>query len=269
MKKTSWTSVVLITAVFAVLAYFAPVVALILLVCGIYDVSRNRGLDAGVVRQYFFGNGTFTWLLSPFNTLLDLLALPYLNRGIYRLEDLPAPYRAEVERLIASAHRENVVEKLHDMATSQARSMFFFKWYGANTESDFGIPAFQERYKYIQTIGVSVFNKKKSTSRHFGPLRGTLRVLYNINRMEDRSAFIRVGNVEHYWQEDPLFIFDDTLLHQSFNETDSVRYCLFVDILRPSLMPPLFKLIVLGIRFFLRGANAVFYKNWKVVKAKA
>ena len=33
---------------------------------------------------------------------------------------------------------------------------------------------------------------------------------------------------------DKLFIFDDTLLHVSANETDQLRYCIFVDILRPS-----------------------------------
>jgi hypothetical protein len=28
-------------------------------------------------------------MLSPFNLLLDVLGLPYPNRGVYQLEDLP------------------------------------------------------------------------------------------------------------------------------------------------------------------------------------
>jgi beta-hydroxylase len=91
-------------------------------------------------------------------------------------------------------------------------------------------------------------------------------VLYKINNIEDNSAYIEVGNVKNLWRENKLFIFDDTLLHQSFNESDKARYCLFVDILRPALFSGVFALVVRLIRFFLRGVNFLFYKNWEVVK---
>ena len=237
----------------------------VFVVCGLYDVLRNKKLDASVVKRYFLGNGILTWLLSPFNTLLDLLSLPYINRGIYRLEDLPASHQAEVKRLIEAAHKEQVVEKLEQRAKDNARTMVFFKWYGLNNEAPIDVPSFHEPYKYIKTIGVSVFNKKQSTSKHYGPLRATLRVLYNVNDMEDKSAYIEVGDVIHYWQENKLFIFDDTLQHQSVNGSDKVRYCLFVDILRPSLISPFFSFLVGTFRFLLKSVNYVFYKNWKVI----
>jgi aspartyl/asparaginyl beta-hydroxylase (cupin superfamily) len=248
------------------LAYFFPKVVIPFLLCGAYDVARNRALDASKVRQYFFGNGALTWVLSPLNILLDILTLPYINRGIYRLEDLPKPYAAEVQRLIDAAHREELVGKLDATASARSRTMAFFKWYGANQETVVDIPAFHEKYRYIKTIGVSVFNKRQSTSRHFGPFRATLRVLYNINSVTSPEAYIEVGDVKHVWRDNKLFIFDDTLMHQSFNETDQARYCLFVDILRPSLVPWLLSGVVSSTRFFLQGANAVFYKNWDVVK---
>ena len=71
----------------------------------LYDVSRNHPLDGFVLRQYFLGNGVLTWLLAPINILLDLLTLPNVNKGVYRLTDLPAPYRQEVESLIEEARR--------------------------------------------------------------------------------------------------------------------------------------------------------------------
>ena len=92
--------------------------------------------------------------------------------------------------------------------------MVFFRWYGINVDTFVNIPAFHEPWKYIQTIGVSVFNKKVSTSKHFGYLRASLRILYNLNDMKDRSAYIEVGNTINYWSENKLFIFDDTLLHE-------------------------------------------------------
>ena len=238
----------------------------IFFLCGVYDVSRNRNLDASKVLQYFTGNGILTWILSPFNILMDVLSLPYINKGVYKLDDLPTPYRTEIQKLIDTAYRENLVEKLAEKTKEAPRTMAFFKWYGSNQETVVDIPAYHDRYNFVQTIGVSVFNRRESTSRHFGPLRTTLRVLYNVNDTLDESVHIDVGDVVHLWRDEKLFIFDDTLMHQSFNDSDRSRYCLFVDIVRPSYVPGLMKIFVLGVRIFLRGVNAIFYKNWKVLK---
>jgi len=72
-------------AVFVPLGYFLPKLTIFYALCGIYDVSRNSGLNGGVLRRYFLGNGTLLWLLSPFNILMDLLTLPHINKGVYRL----------------------------------------------------------------------------------------------------------------------------------------------------------------------------------------
>ena len=112
-----------------------------------------------------------------------------------------------------------------------------------------------------------MFNKKQSTSKHFGPLRATLRVLYNINDMSDDGAYIVVGDAANYWRANKLFIFDDTLLHQSFNETTEVRYCLFVDIMRPTPIPAVLAVVVNIARHLMStGANGLFYGHWKVFK---
>jgi len=258
--------VVLPLAVFGAFAYFLPKLALLYAVCGLYDVGRNRGLDLSIARQYFTGNGFLTWVLSPINVLLDILSLPYINKGVYRLEDLPADYQEEVKRLIETAQRENLVARLEERSKAFPRTMIFFKWYGVNVDTFLDIPAFHRDWKYVQTIGVSVFNKKVSTSRHFGFLRASLRVLYNLNDMSDHSAYIVVGDRTSYWREDKLFIFDDTLIHQSFNETDQTRYCLFVDIVRPSLFPWLMRAMVTVVRLLSRSVNYIFYKNWKVIE---
>jgi beta-hydroxylase len=249
-----------------VFGYFFPKLTLFYAVCGLYDVGRNRPLDLATLRQYFLVNGVVNLLLSPLNILLDILTLPYINKGIYKLNDLPGPYREEVERLIALAKSQNLVGQLEARAKELSRTMIFFKWYGENIDTFLDTPAFHERWKYIETIGVSIFNKKVSTSRHFGPIRPTLRVLYNLNDIDDHSAYIEVGGTRSYWKEDKLFIFDDTLVHQSFNESDKVRYCLFVDILRPSLVPSLLRPFVKLVHICFKGANFMFYKQWKIIQ---
>ncbi len=217
--------------------------------------------DIFTIDNYFFGNGTFTWLLSPFNLLMDVLALPYWNKGHYELEELPGPFQEEINDLIKSSHDSGVIEQL-ETRIGGGRSMIFFKWYGKNLKNSIEIPAFHKQYRYIRTIGVSVFNKRKSTSWHYGPLRPTFRVLYNLRPSSDDAAFIQVGRYTHRWNKDPLFIFDDTLMHRSCNETDAVRYCMFIDIVRPSFCPLLVRGIVTGLQYILVRIRFVFYTRW-------
>jgi aspartyl/asparaginyl beta-hydroxylase (cupin superfamily) len=265
--KKPLTRLAQVVLILAPLSYFFPWLMLFYFVCGLYDVSRNRNFDLALLDRYFFGNGVTTWVLSPFNVLMDILALPYINKGVYRLEDLPKDYQDEIKAVIDGAYKQDLVGQLQRTAEAHARSMFFFKWYGANVNTVVDVPAFHRDYKYIKTIGISVFSKKESTSKHFGPLRATFRVLYNVNTMDDKSAYIVVGDTTNYWKDSKLFIFDDTLLHQSFNESDKSRYCLFVDIARPSMVPALLGWVVTLNRFLFRGLNSIFYKKRKVIEA--
>ena len=166
--------------VLAPFALFFPKIALFYAICGAYDIGRNRELSLSTLRRYCIGNGFLTWVLSPFNALLDLLSLPYINKGVYRLEDLPLAYQNELKRLIEIANEENLVAQLEERAKEFPRTMVFFRWYGVNVKTFPDVPAFHHPWKYIQTIGVSVFNKKVSTSKHFGFMRASLRILYNL-----------------------------------------------------------------------------------------
>src|SRR5262249_25294638 len=91
--KKLLTRLVQVALILAPLCYFFPKLMLFYFACGLYDVSRNRRWDLALVDRYFFGNGVTTWLLSPFNVLMDILALPYINKGVYKLEDLPKDYQ--------------------------------------------------------------------------------------------------------------------------------------------------------------------------------
>ena len=251
------------------LGLWFPVVGWMLLAfvaCGLIDVLRNPGLRWSTIDRYFAGNGTFTWLLAPFNLILDLLCLPFWNRGVYKLEDLPAGHRAEIQTLIDAAHARNLIGLLDEKLGENKRGMIFFKWYGQDIPGSVDLPEYHANFKYLRTVGVSIFNKKQSTGKHYGPLRVTLRVLYNINPVDNPNVYIEVGNKVHRWRDDPLFIFDDTLQHQSVNESDAVRYCLFVDILRPTPWRPVLGGILTCIRWVMAPVRRVFYGHWSIIK---
>ncbi|HXQ83400.1 MAG TPA: aspartyl/asparaginyl beta-hydroxylase domain-containing protein, partial [Xanthobacteraceae bacterium] len=63
-----------------------------------------------------------------------------------------------------------------------------------------------------------------------------------------------------------LFIFDDTLLHQSVNETNQTRYCLFVDMVRPTPFPGVMRVVISGIRLLTRSFKFIYYQNWKLIE---
>ncbi len=263
--KYSLRRVLFPICVLAPFAYFFPRLAIFYALCGTYDACRNRPVNAETLRRYFIGNGWGTWMLSPINILLDLLSLPYINKGVYRLADLPPAYQDEVTRVIRVANDADLVRQLEERSKENQRTMFFFRWYGANTNTSPNVPAFHQPWKYVQTIGVSIFNRRISTSKHFGYLRASLRVLYNLNDMKDDSAYIVVGDTTSYWRDNKLFIFDDTLLHLSANDTEQPRYCLFVDIVRPTLFPHLMAGVLTVVRYLTQSFKFIYYKNWKII----
>ncbi len=250
----------------ALAIYFIPVLFAVYVGFGLLDFLRNKRRTLRSLDRYFAGNGVCTWLLSPFNLLMDLLTLPYWNKGIYRLGDLPKPYQDEIREVIEAAHRSELVAALESKLGEKKRGMIFFKWYGRNVRTSVDVPEFHRAYKFIRTIGVSIFNTRQSTGEHFGPLRVTLRVLYNINDLASRDVYIKVGGHTHCWRDDKLFIFDDTLQHQSCNESDEVRYCMFVDILRPSLVPGVMGAVLTCVRTVIARFNFAFYRHWAFIK---
>jgi len=234
-------------------------------VCGLADVARNGRPKLATLERYFLGNGVLTWLLSPFNLLVDVLTIPYWNKGVYQLSDLPESYQREIRSFLDIARQSRLVDRIQHKIHEQERAMVFFKWYGKNIETSIDVPEFHEDFEYIRTIGVSVFNKQQETSEHFGPLRVTLRMLYNINDIAEGTAYIEAKGQVHRWCENKLFIFDDTLLHKSCNGTDSLRYCLFVDLLRPSVSRPMMDAVLYAVRVFSMRFNFIFYKNWRFI----
>lgn len=249
-----------------ILGYISMPLLMIYLVAGIYDVARH-GRDLGAIaHQYFLQNGTLTWFFSPLNLLIELLCLPFINKKIYKLEDLPVRYHDEIREVTGGCPAAEIIAEVKRRRGVDERTMLLYKWYGINNPA-VTTNYFQKDYKFVLTVGVSTFRKQTKTDRHFGWLRAGVRVLYNIDPADDPGAYIVVNGVRHTWSTDgPLFIFDDTVIHQSFNLTDADRHCLFIDVVRPSYVPFLIKGVVqlLGV-ISTRVPYARRSSNWRLI----
>ena len=229
---------------------------------GFIDLLRHKTLDKKIIKQYFTGKGILTWFLSPINLLTDFLSPK--NTHVYNLDDFPHDLKNEIQEVknLFDKNFSNIVSRFEE--ADSARTMLFYKWYDKNL--DYSIPEFNRKFKYVKTIAVSLFKNKTSTSRHFGPLRISFRVLYNINKVQNSGSFIEADGTINKWMDSPIFIFDDTLIHQSFNKEENVRYCAFIDIIRPSYLYPVLSFFMNIVSFFMINVRGIFYKNWKMIK---
>jgi beta-hydroxylase len=253
-------------AVLGAIIYFLPWVALIWLVCGLYDVMRHKSGGLELLQQYFFGNGILTWLFSPLNVFFDLISAR--NPVVYTLEDFPEKQQREIRDMLAvfDAGKDEIVTDIGKQMEGQRRGMVFFKWYDKN--NDTSIPEFVRDFDTIKTIGVSVFNARESTTRHFGPVRLTVRLLYNLTPRKSENIYIEAGGVKHYWHDNPLYIFDDTIRHISVNGEDWQRFVVFVDVLRPSRFRALQNVLLVILSKF-EQVNGIFYGRWTKMKLGA
>ena len=220
--------------------YFAPWVTLFYLACGALDISRHFKVTPDMAEKYFLGNGIPTWLLSPINLLADMLSAR--NLGTYRLEDLPEGHRAEIEACVKAfvENGDQIKARVGEVLGDKKRSMLTFKWFARQQDITVRIPAFEQDYRYIKTIAVSVFNTREKTSWHFGPLRLTFRVLYNLDPIDSDNVFINVD--------------------------DKPRYCLFMDIVRPNHLQPVFDAAIAAAALVAASFKTIFYKNWSFIR---
>lgn len=246
--------------------FFLPFLTAFFLICGLVDVLRNTRRDAMVFRRYFTGNGIVTWLLSPFNLCIDLFC--HKNRGIYEIDDLPAEWRAEVLSVLEVFHtqKNDILADLDHSFDGTRRGMFVYEWYGKRKRHP--VAALERDYKYIKTIAVTVFSGWETTSFHFGPLRLTLRALYNLTPTDSEGVYAQCGSHKHLWRDGSLYIFDDTLIHRSVNGEHARSYVVFIDLMRPTAFPGLLNRLIAAVSVLVGPSNRMFYKNWRMFEPR-
>ncbi len=91
-----------------------------------------------------------------------------------------------------------------------------------------------EQIPGMTTAFFSILEPGKHIPEHRGFYKGVLR--YHLGLMVPQPAEqcrIRVGQDVRWWEEGKSLIFDDSHMHEVWNDTDGMRVVLFLDVIRP------------------------------------
>jgi ornithine lipid ester-linked acyl 2-hydroxylase len=154
--------------------------------------------------------------------------------------------RSELEQVLA--HR-NLIPNFQEISPEQAEITRDDKW-KAHVFYAYGVKAGRNCRESpvtasllasvpgIKTAFFSILSGGKHIPSHRGPYKGLLRCHLGLVVPGPADACrIRVGRSEARWREGQALVFDDTFMHEVWNDSPRERVVLFIDFLRPMRFP--------------------------------
>jgi aspartyl/asparaginyl beta-hydroxylase (cupin superfamily) len=145
---------------------------------------------------------------------------------------------------------QDLSEKQKPLTQGDQWKTFFLYGYGVEAEENCArcpeTVRILKRIPGMKTAMFSILAPKKHIPEHRGMWKGMLR--YHLGLIipgPKGSCRIRVGQDVRSWEEGKSLVFDDSHLHEAWNDSDSYRVVLFVDLLRPAIFP--FSLVNRGV----------------------
>lgn len=177
-------------------------------------------------------------LAVPDRAVFDSVEFDWVTKVEQRWEDI----RGEYDRL---AVEPQVMPDIRDISEEQrpviepGRWTFFpLRVYGIDLpERQERCPVTAEVIRGIPgctTAFFSVLRPGAYIQPHRGAFKGYLRLHLGVTVPgETDKCGIRIGSNTYHWEEGRTLIFDDTFMHDAFNNADSERVVLYVDFIRP------------------------------------
>ena len=154
--------------------------------------------------------------------------------------------RKELDRLLVRRDEipnfQDISEKQKALTEGEQWKMFYLYAYGVKAEENCArcpeTVRVLQRIPGMKTAMFSILAPKKHIPEHRGMYKGVLR--YHLGLIipgPEGCCRIRVGKDVRSWAEGKSLIFDDSHPHEVWNDTDSYRVVLFVDLVRPLFFP--------------------------------
>lgn len=177
-------------------------------------------------RQRFFDLNDFAWV-KKVEANADAIVTE-LDTVLNNYESIP-----ELKKL--SAEQERIV-------SGNRWKSFFFHAYGERIEKNCSIcPATDKAVQEIPgmlTAFYSILEPHTKLTEHRGPYKGVLRyhLALKIPREREKCG-LRIENEIRHWENGKSLVFDDSYLHEAWNNSEEIRVVLFVDFVRPLPFP--------------------------------
>lgn len=137
---------------------------------------------------------------------------------------------------------QDLSEKQKPLTQGEQWKTFFLYGYGLKAEENCArcpeTVRILKRIPDMKTAMFSILAPRKHIPEHRGMWKGMLR--YHLGLIipgAPGSCRIRVGQDVRSWEEGKSLVFDDSHLHEAWNDSDLYRVVLFVDVLRPLIFP--------------------------------
>jgi len=186
-------------------------------------------------------------------------------------------WRAIRDEALQVRSRIEQVPRFHEIMPEQAAisandgrdwRMFILKAYGVEQPRNMAacpqLAALVRGIPEVLSASFSFLGPRKHIPPHRGPIRGILRfyMMLSMPRADDGApaAVLKVDDVEYRLNDGQFLLWDDTFLHEAWNDSDEVRIVLSLDVWRPHMPVDmrlfsglLIRLVRLGIR--IRGVG--------------
>jgi len=183
------------------------------------------------------------------------LFFPTANITFFKPQDYPwvAPVEAEWlairQELDALLVKREEIPNFQDLSHDQRALTEGAQWktfflYGYGQEAAENCKRCPETVRILKKIPgmktamFSILAPQKHIPEHRGMWKGMLR--YHLGLIipgPAGSCRIRVGQDIRTWDEGKSLVFDDSHLHEAWNDSDQYRVVLFVDVVRPLIFP--------------------------------
>lgn len=147
--------------------------------------------------------------------------------------------RAEVERLVEARTlvRYGDIDPMRAAEVSTGWRLYYAYMLGvANEQARRDLPttlSFAERTPNVVNALVALLEPGVTLSAHEGPYAGILRYHLALRVPEHHPPRLRVHDERYTWRTGESIVIDDTFDHEVYNDSDSIRILLIIDIRRP------------------------------------
>lgn len=195
-------------------------------------------------QQVIFGIERVLDLFSPEK---GAVLAPTLYPWTPKVESGYAAILAELDQVLGDYE---AIPNFDDLSAEQARIVtgerrwktYMLYAYGARFESNISLCPETDRILQeipgMVTAFFSIIEPHTAIAPHRGPYKGVLRyhLALRVPTPAD-SCGIRIGDQVYHWEEGRSLIFDDTVMHEAWNNSDEIRIVLFVDFKRKFPFP--------------------------------